>query len=93
MGGDDLVLAQAAVLVRQSFGRIEQRVEIVRPAGRGDVVMNHRRMAERLMVVSLVCRARVPVRVARQIHSCQRRGGNERRRACDNLPTREFRHV
>jgi hypothetical protein len=79
------VLADAAGLVRERLGRIQERVEVVRPADCGHLGAVHGRVPLRTPNVILE-RARRAVAVARVVVSATRR-----RIAVDQEPPREGR--
>jgi hypothetical protein len=91
--GGDLVLADPALFVRERLRRIEQVVEVVRATRRRDFVTDHRRVPERRVVVTLVRRARMGMRVTGQLQPGERSSRDQRRRACEDLLPRKFRHV
>ncbi len=90
-----LVLAHAARLVWERLRRDQQVVELVRPAGRRNGLVDHRGMTHRgvVVVVAEVRRAPLGGGRLRPDRLRQRPGGDERRGGREHLLPGKLRHV
>jgi hypothetical protein len=87
------VLAHASRPVRLRRGRTEKSVEVVRPADRGRLLPDHRRVPENGVVVTLVWGEVLVLPLALgQRELRERPGDDERRRSYDQPLARKFRH-